>query len=372
MDTYQEELASYAGTKNYIKKHPILRYLFLELTKQCNLRCLHCGSRCPSFTGETLVEKEKLFEVIDEVSEHVKPSQMMFCITGGEPLLRRDWYEICSYITEKGYAWGMTSNGTLIDRECAERLRKSGMNTISISLDGMKESHERLRNVPGCFEKAVQGLRCLIACGGFECVQVTTVVNRYNISELEEMYNFLRELGVDSWKVTAVEPIGNARENSELLLKPQEYRRMFDFILEKRQQRELDVTFGCSHFLPEKYDATVRRGHFLCGAGTAIASISSEGDILACLDIEDRARTRQGNVRDDSFWEVWKNGFGMFRENHWQCSDFCKDCRDAAFCQGESWHTWNFETNEPDVCMHKRPEIYAEGIGGEVHEDQDR
>ena len=330
--------------------HP-LKYLFFELTQRCNLRCAHCGSRCPEYEGGMELSAADYKHVVDRVAQSFSTNQLMFCITGGEPLLNKDWYEICSYIAQKGFSWGMTSNGTLIDEACVQRLVQAGMKTIAISLDGLKESHERLRGVPGCFDKAVNAVRLLRESGFFRAVQVVTVVSKLNIDELTKLYDLVSDLNVDSWKLTPVEPMGNAKLQQKLFLDEEEHYRLMDFIKKKRDTARFEVTYGCNHLLPEDYDTRVRKQPFLCGAGTMIASIASDGDILPCLDIDCRELVRQGNVLQDDFIDVWENRFEIFRRNKANTSPTCKDCGLKSICQGDSWHSWDFEKNRPRICF---------------------
>ena len=332
--------------------HP-LKYLFFELTQHCNLRCAHCGSRCPDYAGRSELSAENYKSVVDRVAQAVPTNQLMFCITGGEPLLNKDWFEICSYITQKGFSWGMTSNGTLIDEVCVRRLAQAEMKTVSISLDGLKESHEQLRGVPGCFDQAVNAIRLLKNSGLFRAVQVVTVVNRLNYAELPRLYELVKSLNVDSWKLTPIEPMGKAKEVRGFFLSPGEHYQLLGFIKSKRQTAPFEVTYGCSHLLPEEYDSTVRKQPFLCGAGTMIASIASNGDILPCLDIDCRDHVKQGNILQDDFVDVWENKFELFRRNKANTSPTCRDCKLKQVCQGDSWHSWDFEENVPQVCFQK-------------------
>ena len=354
-----QSLAPYARLKEYAAAHPRLRYLFLELTTQCNLRCRHCGSRCPTLKETEYVGTETLLRVIDEVCGFVPPDQFMFCLTGGEPLLRPDWDRIGAYISAKGVPWGMTTNGTLIDEDVVRRMTESGMKTISVSLDGLKENHEWLRGVNGCYEKALSGLRLLAESKKHLCVQATTVVNSRNIGDLESMYELLGGVGVQSWKIVATEPIGDAVGQDELFLSPAQYRKMLDFILEKRAQGGMEVSFGCSHFLPDEYETAVRDSRFHCGSGVFIASISAKGEILGCLDIDDRKTTCQGSVYADSFRDVWENRFKLFRQPRSLKGCICEACQYAGFCRGDSWHTWDFQKNAPQICLmdHLKKEI---------------
>lgn len=333
--------------------HP-LKYLFFELTLHCNLRCAHCGSRCPEYKGGIELSSADYRHVVDRVAQSFPTNQLMFCITGGEPLLNKDWYEICSYIAQRDFSWGMTSNGTLIDEACVQRLAQAGMKTIAISLDGLKESHERLRGVPGCYEKAVNAVRLLKESALFRAVQVVTVVSKLNIEQLPMLYDLVSGLNVDSWKLTPVEPMGSAKLKQDLFLDEKDHYRLLVFIREKRHTAPFEVTYGCSHLLPEAYDTSVRKQPFLCGAGTMIASIASNGDILPCLDIDCRELVKQGNILQDDFIDVWESRFEIFRRNKANTSPMCKDCGLKSICQGDSWHSWDFEENKPRVCFQKR------------------
>ncbi len=245
----------------------------------------------------------------------------------------------------------MTTNGTLITEQVIQRMIDSGMKTISVSVDGLKEHHEWLRQVDGCFQSAIDGIRQLVDSKRFHCVQVTTVVNPRNLGELEELYRLLCELDVDSWKLTGIEPIGAAANRDGLYLSPTEYTELLDFICSKRKETHMEVTYGCSHFLPEQYDQSVRIGHFHCISGISIASISAKGEILGCLDIDDRVSTMQGSIYIDSFWDVWNQRFSIFRQSRNMDSCFCRDCPYQSFCGGDSWHTWDIRQQAPRLCL---------------------
>lgn len=344
------ELLQVAEHREELLKTHELRSLFLELTDVCNERCRHCGSRCDSGTSGNALTLPDYRRIIDELAEDFDTSQVHLCITGGEPLLRPDFFPIMEYAKTCGFRWGMTSNGTLITPEVAERLYAAGMQTISVSIDGLRESHEWFRQTRGSFDAAIRGVRALVNVADGKHVQVTTCVNRRNLAELDEMYDLVASLGVTSWRVINVEPIGRALEEPDLLLTPEEFAEMIDYIERRRFEGPMEVCYGCSHYLGVDLERETRGWYYLCTAGTTTASIASNGDILACLDIERRPELVQGNVRDSRFREVWDNRFEVFRGDFRKCGK-CADCFDYPFCAGDSFHTWNFDTMEPRMCM---------------------
>ena len=330
-------------------KAPQLRQLFFELTLRCNAACFHCGSRCTPQSPDGLPAEEYL-RVLDQVKERYGNKMTQVCLTGGEPLLYKDFFTLAREIHERGFRWGMTSNGTLISRDTARRLRETGMGTISISVDGLPETHDRLRGMPGGFERTMAGVRNLIEEGGFHAIQVTTVINHQNIDELDALFDYFAEVDIDSWRVIGLEPIGRALEHPDLLLTPEDQRRLFTFIREKRVD-DFPVTYGCSHYLGLEWEREVRDWYFLCNAGIYVAGILSNGDISACLDIERRPETIQGNIGTDDFIDVWENGFEIFRRPLSERSKTCRNCTAKEYCAGGAFHSWDYDRDEQRICM---------------------
>ena len=157
----ENSMTKLAVYREGLKKMPQIRNLFLELTLRCNERCLHCGSSCGDVPSDELT-LEQYKQILDQLKEDMGTEGYMLCITGGEPLLRKDFFEIMGYANELGFNWGMTSNGTLITEETAQKLRDCGMKTISISLDGLPETHDAFRRTPGGWEKGMQGVKNLL------------------------------------------------------------------------------------------------------------------------------------------------------------------------------------------------------------------
>lgn len=345
----KRHLHDMAAYRRELCDKPELRNLFFELTVRCNERCLHCGSSCGEVHSEEL-PAEVLKRVMDEVKLDLGTQRKMLCITGGEPLLRQDFFEIMGHAAKLGFSWGMTSNGTLIDRETARRLKDAGMRTISVSLDGLADTHDAFRRTEGGWQKAMDGIENLLAVGGFKHVQVTTVVTHKNIGELDELFRIFDHVDIDSWRVIGIEPIGRALRYPELLLTADDQRRLMEFIRTKRMEGE-PVCYGCSHYLGLDYEHEVRDWYFLCTAGLQTASITANGDIIACLDIERRPEFVQGNVLKDRFSEVWLNRFSVFRREHWRDSAKCRDCEHNEFCRADAFHSLDHNTGDPLVCF---------------------
>lgn len=347
-DIKTEHMRQLAEYRRKLQKDPILKFLFLELTLRCNENCIHCGSRCGETTGKELtLEQYRVF--LDKIKRDFGTDGLQLCITGGEPLLRKDLFDIMGYAHSLGFHWGMTSNGTLIDGSIAAKLEECGMETISVSLDGMRGSHDAFRRTPGGWDAAMRGINALIDRNAFKEIQVSTVVHKNNINELDELYDHLCGVDIDSWRLITIEPIGRALD-AGLSLSPEDCKRVSDFIREKRAEN-MPVTYGCTHYLGLGYEREVRDWYFLCNAGIYTAGIRANGDIGACLDIEMRQELLEGNILTDDFTYIWKNGFKLYRGDLSDKNEKCSACGEREFCHGGSFHSWDFDRNEQRVCF---------------------
>ncbi len=340
----RRQLEDLARHRDRLRASPRLRWLFFEITDRCNLHCAHCGSSCTG-EGRSLTAEE-----IENTLRDVLPEKPMICLTGGEPMLHPDLFEIAGRVRRLRFSWGMTTNGTLIDEAAALGLRQAGMSTVSLSLDGMERSHDALRRKKGSWRLALRGLEALQKAGFRP--QVTTVVHRGNIDDLDPLFDLLRDMGVSSWRPINVEPIGRACESEGLLLEPEQFAYLIRYIRGKRFDRTcgMEVTFGCSHYLGVENERMVRDHYFLCGAGILTAGVRSNGDICACLDIENRPELVQGNIRRDRFTEVWRDRFSDFRRDRTEDCGKCAGCPERFVCGGDSAHTWDYDRREPLLC----------------------
>ena len=335
-----------------------LRSLFWEATLRCNACCEFCGSRCgdtPAKEAEAAeLSAETICRCFREIAEAYDPSGIMINVTGGEALLRRGLFDIMSCASALGFPWGLVSNGSLIDEAVVEKLKAAGMKTISLSLDGLPETHDALRRLPHGFEKLRRAVALLKDADFLDELQITTVVNHRNIGELEALFPLLCEWGVDSWRIAMVDPIGRASERKELLLTDEDYAFYLNFFRRYQFNGSVTLTTSCAHYLGE-FDDLYRSHSFRCDTGIHVGSILANGDIYVCPNVPRLPELIQGNVKTDSFPEVWEKGFLPFRSPERQKSGRCRDCGDFERCRGDSLHTWDFAAGEPLVCLRDRP-----------------
>ena len=334
-------------TQRIIKQHP-LRQLFWECTLRCNLHCRHCGSDCKNDSAVKDMPKNAFLEGLDDVKKVTDPHKVMVIVTGGEPLMRRDLEECGREMYEKGFPWGMVSNGFALTKNRLDRLMESGLRAITISLDGVGEDHEWMRGVPGSFKRAAEAISMVSATPDLVS-DVVTCVNKRNFDKLPEIKDFLWSLGVKSWRLFTVFPVGRAAEDPDLQLSNEQFRGLMEYIKSCRKDG-LDVSYGCEGFLGN-YEGDVRNGFFFCKAGVSVGSVLADGSISACPSI--RADYHQGNIYKDNFMDVWENQFRPYRNHEWMRKDECADCKWFRYCRGNGMHLRD-ENGKLILCHLKR------------------
>ena len=125
--------------RDYLWKKHSLDYLFWECTLTCNFSCKHCGSRAEKHAYQGELTTEEIKKVFREVAHDFDAKKITIAVTGGEPLLRKDLFEVMKYAKELGFSWGMVTNGFLIDENIIGKMKEAGMESIDISIDGIGE-----------------------------------------------------------------------------------------------------------------------------------------------------------------------------------------------------------------------------------------
>jgi len=334
--------------KNNTRLHE-LNTLFWECTLRCNLSCRHCGSDCKVVAGCQDMPAKDFFHVIDQITLHVNPNHTMIIFTGGEALMRRD-IEACGLeLYNRGFPWGLVSNGMLLDRRRLDSLLASGLHSITISLDGFEEAHNWLRQHPQSYAKALNAIRMLIK--EKEIIwDVVTCVNRKNIHQLGDFKEFLITTGVQHWRIFTIFPVGRAAGMPELQLSDEQFTSVLDFIRNTRMEKRIHLNYGCEGFLGQ-YEMEVRDYFYQCHAGISVASVLADGSISACPSI--RANFHQGNIYEDRFMDVWNNRFQPFRNREWARKGDCADCKLFRYCEGNGMHLHDDDGNLL-LCHYKR------------------
>ncbi len=341
--------------KNLQQLHP-LQQLFWESTLRCNVHCLHCGSDCSSSEVTPDMPAEDFLRVIDQsVTPHVDPHKVLIIISGGEPLMRTDLAQVGKALKQRGYPWGMVTNGLALTEKRFRELMAAGLRSMAISFDGMELNHNWLRQHPLAFEGATRAIKLAAATPSLTWDVVTCVTQR-TINQLDDMQQYLWSIGVRNWRLITIDPMGRAADNPELLLTPEQHLHVLDYIREKRQEG-LHVSYSCEGFMPD-YEGEIRDHLFHCAAGVSVASILIDGSISACTSI--RGKYYQGNIYKDDFWEVWEHGFKDYRNRQWMKEkEPCRDCKLFRYCEGGGMHLRR-EDGSLMLCHHNKLQI---GVG---------
>jgi heme b synthase len=289
------------------------RLVAWEVTRSCNLNCVHCraSSEKGPYHGE--MDRAKALEILDQIALEGRP---VIILTGGEPLLRQDVFDLARHGTSLGLRMVMATNGTLLTSPVAEEIKASGIKRVSISLDGADaEGHDRFRNVPGAFDSALRGIGILKAAG-ME-FQINTTITRHNVGRVDKILEMAVELGAVSHHIFLLVPTGRARDMINQEIDSLEYERLLHWFCDMRGKIPLHLKATCApHYYRilrqeadrkgEKVDIetygldAVTRG---CLAGTSFCFISHDGIVQPCGYLE----LDCGDLKNSSFGSIWQD-----------------------------------------------------------------
>lgn len=338
-----------------IKRHE-LNYLFWECTLRCNLDCLHCGSDCLKESGKEEMSVEDFAKVLDDIKENNTAKKLAVCITGGEPLLRKDLEQAGREVVKRGFQWGIVTNGMLLTRERFISLLDAGMTSMSFSFDGVGELHNYLRQNKNAFEKVVHGIDMALAVQKKNprrlVFDVITCVHRGNLDHLGEIRDWLIERGVRMWRIFSIFPEGRAAQN-DLSLTNAEYRKLMDFIADTRKNygSQINLNYACEGYLG-KYELKVRDYFFFCRGGVNVGSVWCDGSVGACLSVRSPDLI-QGNVYKDSFMHIWNTKFQDARDRSWAKKHCCAKCKKWKNCLGNGLHLYHSKESEVAHCNYR-------------------
>jgi len=290
------------------------RVLAWEITRRCNLACVHCRAAAGEDAPEGELTLDEYKSLVDNVVSFAQP---IIILTGGEPLLRDDVYDIAAYATGAGLRVAVSTNGSLVDDEVARRLLAAGVRTCSISIDGATpDVHDDFRQQPGAFEASLKGMRILQDAG--IKVQINTSLTRRNMDDLDNVFQLVKRMKAHAWHVFLLVPTGRAAEAGDAdLIDEDDYERILNYIYEKNRDESMEIKPTCA---PQYYRILRQRAkedgvpvdveHFGlnartrgCLAGMGFGFVSYQGDVFPCGYYPVAA----GAVRERSFKEIWDN-----------------------------------------------------------------
>jgi len=195
-----------------------LKWIAWETTPRCNLSCIHCRSSSTMHLPEPM-DTQKALSVLDKINEFCQP---VVVLSGGEPLLRKDIYELAQYGTDLGFRMCMATNGTLIDDTHCENMKRTGIRMVSLSLDGSTaEIHDNFRNHTGAFEGIMRGIDLL------KKHDIPFLINssftKRNQHDMEATYQLAKELGATAWYMFMIVPTGRGEDVMAELIDEKDY-----------------------------------------------------------------------------------------------------------------------------------------------------
>lgn len=309
-----------------------------EITMGCNMRCGHCGSSCENPLPDELTTEEA-FKVCDSMG---KLGMSWVTLSGGEPLTRKDWPLLAERLRKNGVIPNIITNGWLMTEEIIKTAKEKGVGTFAISLDGLKNTHDRIRK-EGSYDRTMEAFRMMNRLGQTSGA-ITTVMNE-NIDQLDELKEVLINNGVNSWQLQIGLPMGNLSKMKEAVIKPEIVDRILDFVHKTSLEGKIIVfPADCIGYYTEK-EAIVRQissNHFSpvtwkgCNAGKRSFGLLHNGDVLGCTSIRDKSFI-EGNVKNSSLEEIWtkKDSFKWARDfKKSELKGNCNSCTYGDVCLG--------------------------------------
>lgn len=376
-----------AGTELHTPAVP--RLVFWELTKGCNLRCVHCRATAQELASPLDLPTTDALRIIEQIASYARP---ILILSGGEPLFRKDLFTLAAHATERGLLVALASNGTLITPEVAAKIRAAGIRRVAISFDGADAAtHDRFRGLPGSFEAALRGLRAVQEAG--ISTQINTTVARHNVEQLPRILEMALELGVDALHTFLLVPVGcGVNIAADQMVPARVYEKVLEWFYQREQEGAIELKATCApHYYRIRKQRQVQERRAAqtltnspsgtleadsrprvapahphgsrhpqmgavtkgCLAGSAVCFISHQGEVYPCGYLPVLA----GDLRRQSFAEIWEQSlvFATLRDadnlkgkcGACEFRKICLGCRARAFAA-----TGDFLEAEP-FCAYK-------------------
>ena len=290
------------------------RLVAWEVTRACNLACVHCRAAAIDRPDPEELTTEEGLRLIDQIAG--MGQGIILILTGGEPLMRADVFDLAAHGTQQGLRVVMAPNGTLITPERARLMKASGIERISVSIDGAAAAdHDRFRGVQGAFDGLLAGLEHARQAG-LE-FQVNTTVTRQNMPQLEEIQDLVVSLGAVAHHIFLLVPTGRGRALSGEVISAREYEDVLGWFYERRDKVSLQLKATCApHYqriLRQRARAEGRKVDFQsfgldavtkgCLGGQGFVFVSHTGQVQPCGYLE----LDCGQVRQTDFAEIYRS-----------------------------------------------------------------
>lgn len=368
MHETSQQPARYLRDDDFQRFVPV--HVVWEITLACDLKCLHCGSRAGRRRPNEL-NTEECLEVIESLA---RLGTREVSLIGGEAYLRKDWIQLIKAIRSHGMYCAIQTGGRNLNPARLAQAVEAGLNGVGVSLDGMQPLHDKVRNVPGSFGKAVDTLKRARVAG--LATSVNTQIGAATLPDLPALMDTIIELGATHWQIQLTVAMGNAADNDELLLQPYQLQELMPLLadLYKRGLSHgllMNVGNNIGYYGP--YEHLWRgfgdeRVHWTgCSAGQQVIALEADGTVKGCPSLA-TVGFAGGNVRDLSLEEIWRTSeaihFGRLRsvDDLW---GFCRTCYYADVCRGGC--TWTSHSllgkpgNNP-YCHYRVIELQKQGL----------
>ena len=333
-----------------------------HLTERCNLTCRHCYQTGSGAAELSLVEiRDLLDEITDMLASWASAYQLEFAsslnVTGGEPFLRRDLFEILGEMQSRGFGVFLLTNGTLVDEEKAARLAALDVKGVQVSIEGPEEIHDAIRG-KGSFAAARRGISCLVDAG--LTVTLNATLSAMNIDQFGEMIGLCASLGAQRLGFSRLVPSGRGAGLVDRMIAPERVRAMYETIF-STPVNGLEIVTG------DPVASRIRAGDEVgddgsvaiggCAAGVSGLTILPDGTVVPCR----RLPLPLGNVRQDSLREIWADSEileklrdrGQYEGKCGTCRRWanCRGCRAIAYSFSLACGKADFLADDPQCCI---------------------
>lgn len=305
-----------------------------ELTLQCNMNCIHCGSSAGSPRANELTLEECL-RVADDL---IKLECRLVSLIGGEVFLFKGWDKIAAKLSENGVLVNIITNGYFLEETQINQIKNANLVNVAVSIDGMEENHDRIRNRKGSFRNALITLDKLHS-HNISTAAITSLLD-FNFYDLEPLHQVLSGKNVKVWQLQMANPMGNLSGIKDILLKEDKIPEITDFIRQKRGKMAVYAADDIGYF--DENEPYIRGipGVFCswngCQAGISAIGIGSDGSIKGCESLY-ADEFIEGNVRNEPLIRIWEDESRFAYNRTFQVSNLegrCKDCEKGERCRG--------------------------------------